>query len=38
MPGKLTAYVNARLLDPESGLDTPGGIITDEKSILDYYF
>ncbi|MEE2698647.1 MAG: dihydroorotase [Pseudomonadota bacterium] len=36
MPGKLTAYVNARLLDPESGLDAPGGIITDEKSILDF--
>lgn len=30
-----TAYVNARLLDPASGLDAPGGVITNGESIVD---
>ncbi|MBT3551744.1 MAG: dihydroorotase [Rhodospirillaceae bacterium] len=30
-----TAYVNARLLDPASGLDASGGIITNGESIVD---
>ncbi len=31
----LTAYVGARLLDPASGLDAPGGLLTDGDRILD---
>ncbi len=31
-----TAYVNARLLDPESGLDTPGGLLTQGTTIADF--
>jgi dihydroorotase len=30
------AYVNARLLDPASGLDTPGAVLTDGESIADF--
>lgn len=30
-----TAYVNARLLDPASGLDAPGQLLTEGNSILD---
>jgi dihydroorotase len=29
------AYVNARLLDPESGLDAPGALLTDGTRIAD---
>lgn len=29
------AYVNARLLDPASGLDAPGGVLTDGEAIAD---
>ena len=29
------AYVNARLLDPASGLDAPGGLITEGETIAD---
>ncbi|HEB78875.1 MAG TPA: dihydroorotase [Rhodospirillales bacterium] len=31
-----TAYINARLLDPASGLDEPGGLLTDGKVIADF--
>jgi len=30
-----TAYVNARLLDPESGLDAPGGLLVEGGRIAD---
>ncbi len=30
------AYVNARLLNPASGLDAPGGLLTDGKLIADF--
>ena len=30
-----TAYVNARLLDPASGLDGPGGLLSEGESIVD---
>jgi dihydroorotase len=30
-----TAYVNARLLDPASGLDAPGGLLTEGERIVD---
>jgi len=30
------AYVNARLLDPASGLDAPGGVLTDGETISDF--
>ncbi|MCG8511638.1 MAG: dihydroorotase, partial [Rhodospirillales bacterium] len=29
------AYVNARLLDPASGLDKPGAVLTDGETIAD---
>ncbi len=32
----LVAYVNARLLDPSSQLDQPGGLITEGESIVDF--
>ena len=38
-PGKANgriAYVNARLLDPESGLDTPGALLTEGTRIADF--
>lgn len=31
-----TAYVNARLLDPATGLDTTGGVLTDGETIVDF--
>ena len=31
-----TAYVNARLLDPASGLDVMGGLLTEDESIVDF--
>ena len=34
-PGRV-AYVNARLLDPASGLDGPGGILTEGEAIADF--
>ncbi|MBL27715.1 MAG: dihydroorotase [Rhodospirillaceae bacterium] len=34
-PGRV-AYVNARLLDPASGLDSPGGLLTDGPLIADF--
>ncbi|MFQ5985175.1 MAG: dihydroorotase family protein [Alphaproteobacteria bacterium] len=33
-PGRV-AYLNARLLDPESGLDEPGALLTDGRKIAD---
>lgn len=33
--GRRTAYVNARLLDPASGLDRPGALLVEGKRILD---
>ena len=30
------AYVNARLLDPASNLDTPGGVLVDGEDIVDF--
>ena len=32
---KRTAYINARLLDPESGLDTPGAVLVENGRIAD---
>ena len=29
------AYINARLLDPASGLDTTGGLLTEGEIITD---
>ena len=34
--GKKVAYKNARLMDPESGLDQLGGLLTDGNSIADF--
>ncbi|MBT6406854.1 MAG: dihydroorotase [Rhodospirillaceae bacterium] len=31
-----TAYINARLLDPATGLDTSGTLVTDGESIADF--
>ncbi|MEK9645319.1 MAG: dihydroorotase, partial [Alphaproteobacteria bacterium] len=33
--GPRTAYINARLLDPASGLDTPGGVLIEGNKILE---
>ena len=33
-PGRV-AYVNARLIDPESGLDAPGALLTEGRRIVD---
>ncbi len=33
-PGR-TAYINARLIDPDSGLDCPGGLLSEGEKILD---
>ncbi|HEC91263.1 MAG TPA: dihydroorotase, partial [Alphaproteobacteria bacterium] len=30
------AYVNARLMDPASGLDAPGGLLSEDKVISDF--
>ncbi|MBB4286121.1 dihydroorotase [Roseospira goensis] len=34
-PGRV-AYVNARLLDPASGLDAPGGLLTEGEHIVHF--
>jgi dihydroorotase len=34
--GKKVAYKNARLIDPESGLDQLGGLLTDGNTIADF--
>ncbi len=34
-PGRV-AYVNARLLDPASGLDAPGALLTEGEAIADF--
>ncbi|MHC8509973.1 MAG: dihydroorotase [Rhodospirillales bacterium] len=31
-----TAYVNARLLDPASGLDKPGALLTEGETVADF--
>ena len=31
-----TAYVNARLVDPASGLDAPGGLLAEDGKIADF--
>ena len=36
MAGNKVAYTNARLLDPASGLDGPGGILTNGETITDF--
>ena len=33
--GQRTAYINARLLDPASGLDEPGALVTEGAAIAD---
>ena len=33
--GRRIAYVNARLLDPASGLDAPGALLADGATIAD---
>lgn len=35
-PNKKVAYINARLFDPESGLDVKGGLLTIGDSIADF--
>jgi dihydroorotase len=35
MTDQPVAYVNARLIDPDSGLDTPGALLTKGKAIAD---
>ncbi|MBT7486157.1 MAG: dihydroorotase, partial [Rhodospirillales bacterium] len=30
------AYTNARLLDPKTGLDAAGGVLTEGESIVDF--
>ncbi|MCU0837162.1 MAG: dihydroorotase [Rhodospirillales bacterium] len=35
-PRARVAYVGARLIDPASGLDTPGGLITEGEQIADF--
>lgn len=35
MSGPVTAYVNARLIDPASGLDAPGVLLVEDKLIAD---
>ena len=34
-PGGRTVYINARLLDPASGLDAPGAILTEAGRVAD---
>ena len=34
--GKRVAYVNARLIDPESGLDAKGALLTEGSKIADF--
>ncbi len=31
-----SAYINARLVDPESGLDAPGGLLAEDGRIADF--
>jgi dihydroorotase len=33
---KKTAYINARLIDPESGLDSTGALLTEGSNIADF--
>jgi len=35
MSGKRTAFINARLLDPATGLDAPGALLVEGKQIAD---
>ena len=35
MSGRRVAYLNARLLDPASGLDAPGGLLTEDGVVAD---
>ena len=35
-PGRLVAYLNARLVDPASGLDAPGALLTVGGEIKDF--
>ena len=35
-PTGKVAYTNARLLDPASGLDAPGGVLTEDEVITDF--
>ncbi len=35
-PGQRTAYINARLIDPASGLDETGALLTEGDAIADY--
>src|SRR5881394_1798662 len=35
-PDKKTAYINARLFDPESGLDKKGALLTQGAEIADF--
>ena len=34
--GTRVAYTNARLIDPETGLDTKGGLLTEGSTIVDF--
>lgn len=34
--GKRVAYTNARIIDPESGLDIKGGLLTEGSTIADF--
>ncbi len=34
-PGKSTVFINARLIDPASGLDAPGGLLVRDGTIAD---
>ena len=34
--GKRVAYTNARLIDPESGLDQVGALLTEGNKIIDF--
>lgn len=36
IPSANVAYINARLLDPATGLDTPGGVLTNGEAIADF--
>ena len=36
IPEPPTAYVNARLLDPDSGLDSPGALLAKDGAIADF--
>ena len=36
IPEQPTAYVNARLLDPDSGLDSPGALLVKDGVIADF--